>query len=302
MNRRALVLLVAALALLSGCGGFGGSGDAGPTPTVTPVPPPEPTAPIVPGVYDDAVNGTAVVAAHHAALANRSFTLRRTLETRADGAVRYRQVADFRVGAGGVPLAASQNFSFRSGGVATYAIWYDGNRTAIRQRAVDGTVTLDSYAGPPPVDPTGRDLLSSLFASFEVYDVTPVEGGARLGGAVTRPAAIPQPSSVGSLHNVTMTALVDERGVVERVAIGYDTTYRDTPIHVRFTMRVSRIGSTSVATPGWTEHLPATTPTPRTPVLTPAPNGTATPASTNGTATAAAPNGTVATSDSPGAV
>lgn len=251
------LVLVAVLALLAGCGGLGSApdpgpaGDGGPTGTVTPVAPPDLADPIVPGVYPVAVNGSVLGDAHHRALIGRSFTLRTALTTTGEEGRRYRRTGTRRVGPGGVPMAISQNFSFRTNGSAAYGLYYDGNASVVRQRSVGGGVSISRYEVAPPVDATERYRLVRTFDALALYGVERAGEGVRVTGAVRGAAGVPTPPATEDPRNATLTAEVGPDGVVERLAVGYEATYRTETVRVRYALRFVEVGSTTVGRPAW---------------------------------------------------
>lgn len=255
--------LVACLfVLLAGCGGFAGFGD--PTPTLTPAEIPTETTPtprpwLAPGVTDaGVVDPTVLAAAHATTLRETTYTtLWNTTERTANGTLRFRSVTSARVGTG------QRRYHYvhtnrRNGTVRRVERWSDGDRVLVL--SPNGTVgvargTSDEPLSPEralPIDLTAERGIERVFRAIE----TRVAGRSAVNGTTHyrlegRGIRAPNPTP---LRNASLSAIVDERGVVHEYRLAYTTRRVDEPVRVVVVVRFTGIGETTVERPAWADR------------------------------------------------
>lgn len=258
MTKRATTLVVVLLCLLAGCGGFDGQ-TAGPATEESATPAP------VPAVTTETGDGEAsnlsaldVAQTHRRALDDRSYTRRARVDWEGANGSRVVETTVHRVAADGNRFRATADYDAprdaddRTG----QEQWYDGNRTSVRTAFADGTV---EYARIPyqPVDSYPRvRLVGALFSRLDVSSVRDApDGSTVVTGRVDGLPRAPTLPAVFDAENASMSARITPAGHVDRVALGFDATPDDRPVHVRFTVEYVDVGSTTVEEPAWVGNV-----------------------------------------------
>lgn len=279
---RPAVALVAALAVTAGCSALPAGPDSPESRsvgTLTPVPVPDDgggddigddAAPI--WIDDGDVDVAALLAAHEAALVDRSYTweysqtqtARRTGERVANVTRRVEIGADAAL------------VEIRHASISTHILRYfaDGRgylRTVISDRLEFATVES-------PRDARSYDSTPALLETFlsgRAPDARLVSGNDRryvrlyLSPGSPPPELVDDPQDPNGVRNVTLTAYVTHSGLVESVTASFETRTaagRTRRVSVRATYEA--VGATTVAEPDWVARLrdPTATPTTQTPV------------------------------------
>lgn len=265
------VLAVAALLVLAGCNAP--TGPAGPsteTRTVTPVPVPSaeatttPDGQFVPGVRDDGVDGGRLAEGHALALANTSYTVNQTLVQRyANGSLRSRYVtvarftetpgrfdatlrqADRRDGR----LVERTVRRYGDGDAAYVAITEENTTRYQRLRWPDGEPRDPQRVYPENL--TNARSIARVFTLVETRMVDTVEvNGTRYARLESAENATLPP-----LANVSVTALVSERGVLRSYRVTYDVSRREGGVRATVAVSYTRVGETTVTEPSWLDRV-----------------------------------------------
>ncbi len=254
MTKRATTLVVALLCLLAGCGGFGGQ-TAGATTEESATPAPVPTVATETAVGEAAnLSALEVARTHRRALDGQSYTRRARVGWEGANGSRVVETTVHRVAADGERFHATADYDATrgSGGQTGQEQWYDGNRTFVRTTYADGTA---EHARIPyqPVDSYPRvRLVGALFSRFDVRRVRDAaDGSTVVTGRVDGLPRAPTLPAVFDAENASMSARITPAGYVDRLALGFDATPDDRPVHVRFTVDYVDVGSTTVAEPAW---------------------------------------------------
>lgn len=261
---RGRVLPLVVLVVLAGCSGpLGAVEERTDEGTLTPAPVPETDGAadeFAPGVTDDGVIDAArLAAAHDRALVNVSYILRRNVTRRAaDGTLRSGTEGVLRV------AATRDRFRYtlvlRRGNRRVVDRYADGRRVYEHELGPNGT-TYGLVRGPDgaPLAPRNASFgavtnsrgIADLFARFRLAVTDRVERN----GTTYYRLETPEPQTVPPIEDVTVTALVSERGLVRR----YDVSYRivdgaadeNGGTRVEARVRISDVGSTTVREPAW---------------------------------------------------
>ncbi|WP_276259953.1 hypothetical protein [Haloglomus litoreum] len=273
MHRLGTVALCGLL-VLAGCSAVPGGGPddpGGPTPTLTPAPVPEPTeAPeeLAPGLTTDGVTDPLALAnAHGEALGARyrftsNWTVRYpngTVFARAD------QSATVTPDAFVARVAAVGRPGFITSGAETTAVFWS-NRTALATRVErDGRVSYRYADGVAYADAAGfytslrrpRPWLNhyALFSSVETRTVGRVDGAPTryrvVGETLRDPATFGATSGLRRATNVSLEAIVSERGIVRSLHLSYSGRLPEGE-RVRVTRRIIyRSDAPEVTRPAW---------------------------------------------------
>lgn len=229
-----------------------------------PVPSAESTATpdgqLAPGVRTDGVNGGRLAEAHTRALANTSYTVNQTLVQRySNGTLRSRYVTVARFTATPGRFTATLNQTDRRDGQLverTVRRYGDGDDAyaAITERNTTRYQRLRWPDGEPrdprqvyPENLTNTRSIARVFTLVEtrVVDTVEVNG--------TRYARL---NSVGNaslppLANVSVTALVSERGVLRSYRVTYDVSRSEGSVQATVAVSYTRVGETTVSEPAW---------------------------------------------------
>lgn len=255
---------VALLVVLAGCQGIAPAAE---TPTLTPVavptevPTERPPRMLAPGMTERGVTDPSALAAAHAeALDGTSVTFRANYTERGpNGTVRSRTVTTVQFGAGdryryvridGDPRGDVQRVERWSNGERVLERRVDGNDTVQRVlRDADGRPLAPAAA--LPVEPAARRGIGQVFRAMPTTIAgQEVRNGTTYYRVVSTGLATPNPSA---LRDASLTALVDERGIVHRYRLTYTTDRGGDagPVHVVATVRFTAIGTTTVECPTW---------------------------------------------------
>jgi hypothetical protein len=277
VRARTGLLLVTAV-MLAGCGTVDtASGPGQPTTTLTPAPVPEERGPdggrlIAPGLSTRGVfDADALVESHRTTLTERGFVLtrNRTVVRPNDTAGRGTlNTVGMRVvvgpGAGSYHLTRVERSDREWPFVDTYAligVWYSD--PIVRNRFVDeGRVARYWGQNQAAAEGPVRDLtqVGSVRSDFEAVDLRVVGNRTVEGVRVYRlrgerfgdPDELVTPPLLSDPRNVSMTARIDERGVVRSYSLSFEATFGgDGPVRVRRTYRVADVGTTTVDRPAW---------------------------------------------------
>lgn len=255
------VVLFVALLALAGCNGLsGGSG----TPTLTPANASGGGEQV--GISAAGVEPPVLADTHDTVLSTTNYSLvvreRILLENRTLRNTTFHR----RVARGGDRYSINRTHETSGVPSTTLAqridVWYDGEVALTR---LGGTAearyqrTPTSPPGPLP-DPSSHWRIEDALAAFEVQ-VTQRANASGYRVVSTRDvdaASLATPTYVGQARNASMRALVSDRGVVRFLRVSYDATYTGRPDRVRVvrSIRVSRVGTTTVEAPPWTAAVP----------------------------------------------
>lgn len=258
-------LLVVALVVLAGCGSLASEPEPEPTQTLTPAPVPEPTPtpsdPLPPGVTTSGVTDRdALVAAHTAALANRSFTLRVRISRGDETNLRLLRVEDAR------------RYYYRD---ETQAV--EGARTEFVRGQFRYARTVESlaglqfgrYLGADYADRYGQvpgKTLGSYLPAGNATVLRTTAGGQR---RYELRADRPPEREVNPRRNYTVRATVRPDGFVTALEASYVLPHDGGETNVTVTVEYSDLGATTVDPPDWVvrrwnvranESAPPTTP------------------------------------------
>lgn len=264
-------LAVAALLLLAGCNAP--AGPAGPsteTRTVTPVPVPSveatatPDGQFAPGIRDGEVNGERLADAHARALGDTSYTVNQTIVQRySNGTLRSRYVTVARFTATPGRFAATlRQIDRRDGRLTERTVRrYGDGENAYAAVTEENTTRYQRLRWPDgePRDPrlvypenlTNARSIARVFSLVETRAVDTVEANG------TRYARL---ESVGNatlppLTNVSVTALVSERGVLRSYRVTYDVSRSEGGVRATVAVSYTRVGETTVSEPPWLDRV-----------------------------------------------
>ena len=260
--------------LLAGCGGTVPQAEPSPSvvspapvPTDEPVPTPRPR--VAPGVTATGiVDPLELSEAHDRYLDNRSETVRLTRTNRyTNGSLRDRTVQVSKVAADRhrfhtiLSVEGPKARFFGPNGRGEF--WSDGER--MLQRFDRGNQSNYAVVVPADYEPQlsrplvpspggGQVFFLATLGTFRVTDRTELNGTPVLRLAMTRftqSDALAASESVSNPRNVSLTLLIDERGVLRRFALTYTAEKEGKTVHVRLTGEHRAIGTTEVSRPAW---------------------------------------------------
>lgn len=252
------LLAVGLLVLAAGCNGATGP-SATETPTVTPAPVPAQDRGFSPGVTAGGMNTSAVLAAHERQLRNRSYTLRTalTVQNRSTGATVWREVTVARVGADSTPVIHTTNLSEPRAfdGLVSAQLYYDGTTTTRRSVYANGSVGFDRFDRQTSVNIRNVGLLRRTIFQLENVRVRRGTGDHTVvSGTLPFPRVLPRPPNVRATGAATLSLTITSDGLIDRIVYGYDAGSRDGPARVRFSTRITDLGSTTVERPEWLDE------------------------------------------------
>lgn len=275
-----VVALVGCL-VLAGCGGFAVTDRDDGSPTLTPVPVPETgigpdgNRLVAPGVSTSGVFDASVLAsAHESTLDASRYRLARTQTVRyanasnASGTPPLNAIS-WRVAAEPGPEAyrftkveEARRVWVVSESYARIDIWYRGS--VVRNRFVDAGRQERFWgsdratSGGPVRDPTSHQTAASDLAAVELEAVgnETIDGTVLTrfrGSRLLSPDRLDVPPLVEDPRNVSMTATVDEDGVLRRYSVRYDATFtrEGRLLRVERVYRVTDLGDARVTRPEW---------------------------------------------------
>lgn len=217
-----------------------------------------------PGVRDDVVNGERLARAHARALSTTSYTVNQTIVQRySNGTLRsrYVTVARFTETPGRFAATLSQA-DRRDGrlvertvrrygdGEAAYAAITEANTTRYqRLRWPDGEPRDPRQVYPENL--TNARSIARVFTLVETRMVDTVEvNGTRYARLESAPNATLPP-----LTNVSVTALVSERGVLRSYRVTYDVSRAEESVRATVAVSYTRVGETTVSEPPWLDRV-----------------------------------------------
>lgn len=252
--------------MLAGCAGLAGDSGRGTlTPAPVPSPPPteEPPQTLAPGVREGGTVDTRVLVASHASLLEGTpVTVRYNYTERsANGTLRLRTTTVVGFGTDG-------RYHYRRTDVGANGVvrrverWSDGDR--VFERTVsDGETTHrvvrdgeGKLVDPDRALPVERAAANSLRQVFDVTEVR-VVGREERGNRTyyrLRGEGVRTPNTT-HLRNVSLSVIVDERGLVHRYRLGYTTDRGGEPVRVVGRVRFDAVGTTSVDRPEWVSRV-----------------------------------------------
>jgi hypothetical protein len=261
MGRRATLLATLLLAL-SGCATFGPP--PAPTATVTPAPVPNGTTAgggateFAPGVTEDGVvDAPRLATAHARTLGRESFSVNQTIVERfTNGTTVSRYVTRGRFAGADRSVVRLDQRDRENGRIKRRLVrrYNDGQRL-YREVTEDGGSRTDelpfdnSSSGGYRATLTNQGPIAQVFGLVETTtDGRFTENGTRYVRIVTD-----EPASVPPLRNVTVTAVVSERGVVRSYRVTYFTVRNSRQTAVTVSLSYSDIGTTAVSRPAWVD-------------------------------------------------
>lgn len=279
----AATLLTVAL-VLAGCNGLALGGDGTPERTLTPAavptdePTPTPVQRLAPGLTGDGVFEAITLGdAHASVLDNTSYTMREnSTAVYSNGTVFNRGTVDAQIAANDSRYYVVLNRSgvVLGGGTLGRTTWSNGERVLVAETRNNST----SYQSPrgaerEPLsprealffDPTNREEIYAYFGAVETRVADrETRNGTRLyrieATEVTYPAAFVV--RWNNPRNLSMTALVDSRGLVHEYRLRYTATLDGETVEVTRRVRYSNLGNTTIERPPWYDAAIANATTP----------------------------------------
>lgn len=264
MTRRVAFAVVFAVAL-AGCSAFAPTGDDGtPEETVTPIPVPTeaPTADEQlsppPGVAaNGSIRPSALAAAHHRALADRSFTWTLEYERRdIDAGIAVNAISKrLQVDSDGTYLLRTNRSTDR-----TAALYADGTG-AYSRGVLNGSTRVRHLPNA-----TGYRTHLATAQSLRAYlttDDARVSRVERRGEPYYRvhvtvlPVPIRANHPKQTIHNYSATAYLTPAGRVGALVVRYDYTFGTDHVGVSLRTRYDRVGETTVTRPDWANETTA---------------------------------------------
>jgi hypothetical protein len=253
--------LLVVLVLLAGCNGLA---DGSATPTLTPANASAGSSDR--GISASGVQPSALADTHDTVLSTTNYTL--VVHERVLSANRTLRNTTFHreVARGGDRYSINRTHETSGIRSTTLAqridVWYDGEAALTRlggRAEARYQRTPTSPPGPLP-DPSSHWRIEDAVAAFEVQvSERPNASGYRVVSTRDLDAdSLATPTYVGQARNASLRALVADDGVVRYLRVSYDATYAGRPDQVRVvrSVRVSRIGATTVEAPPWTVAVP----------------------------------------------
>jgi hypothetical protein len=217
------------------------------------------------GVTDPA----ALAAAHEAGLENLSYTAWVDFYRPRGGipnATRIQRDVDMTVSGDRFLVEATvENGSTRTPVLTLYG---DGEHRYVAE-VVDGTTQYRRLAGPerpPTVVPAPATLRRTVVTRYLATPETSLDGEVRGAGRQRYRVSgrgLPPALEGSGVHNYSVVALIDSRGVVRDLAAEATVGSGPNAYRVRFEVTYDRLGRTTVTAPGWYEReFAGVTPTP----------------------------------------
>lgn len=223
-----------------------------------------PDVPFAPGVRDDGVDGERLAGPHARALANTSYAVNQTLVQRyANGTLRSRYVTVARFTETPGRFAATLRQTDRRDGRLVerivrrygdgddaYAAITEKNTTRYRRlRWPDGERRDPRQVYPENL--TNAQSIARVFTLVEtgVVDTVEVNGTRYARLESTSNATLPP------LSNVSVTALVSERGVIRSYRVTYDVSRSEGSVRATVAVSYTRVGETTVTEPSWLDRV-----------------------------------------------
>lgn len=253
------LLALVLLAMLAGCGGLSTTDGGGGETTLSPAPVPDDGPVALEGVMSDRIDAATLVENHEATLENTSYTAIETLRMGPAENATFERRTVMTVAEGGAPFRVDEEVDGPASRVSSLStdVYWDGEHAYFRQPWGGGeSVTYDRRNNPSDtLEIEGR--LTDVLSTVSVSSVERGSGDATIvSGSLENATVLPQRDGLSEAHNVTMTMRIESNGIITRMAIGYDAEdYYDGRQRVRYTYRVTDIGSTEVEPPAWLEQF-----------------------------------------------
>ena len=269
-----LLAVLVVVGSIAGCSTITPTSTDRPRQSVTPAPvPTEPTEPtplpeLAPGLTArGVVDPLALAAAHESELSSLSETVRlRRVVRYANGQLRSERIQVTRVSAnrsrfhtiitvdGSYPPFIGDRLDFYSNGETVIQATILPNRSSFFRIPLKRYREENSIENVISSPDAGQVFL--LFAVMETKVVARVERAGvmryRLRATrLVRPATLAEAEDVDDPHNVSMTAIVDERGVLLEYTLRYDATVDGRRVTVISSGAHTAIGETTVHRPNW---------------------------------------------------
>lgn len=219
-------------------------------------------AALAPGLSEDGVTDPWDLAEAHAnVLRNASYTVS-SAETNwyANGSLAGQTASTTRFGSNG-SAAFSNRVNPGSGmaspdGVRRYDAWSNDSAAFSRSELANGSVEYTRLPELPILgDPTGRDSLYGIYASYE-FDV--VDRFDRNGTTYYRLVSTGvTDANAGRFSNASVAVLLDETGLVREYHVTGEQSVGSGTYHVDRTVRYTHVGDTTVERPGWIDAAAA---------------------------------------------
>ncbi|UPW01498.1 hypothetical protein M0R88_05180 [Halorussus gelatinilyticus] len=219
---------------------------------------------LAPGLNESGVTDAWTLAEVHAdTLRNRSYTVVSNLTARGlDDDREATADATTRVTHDPTRLVRRSNVSGDARSIGLFgqdmAVWATENGTWYAVERANGTNyrKVAEVVRPTYGSRTDRDTLFVLFSALDTELAgTLTENGTTLhrvnATGVLNPEALASELNADSVRNVSLTALVDERGVVHEYRVAYTATHGDRTTRIERTTRFVALGETSVERPAW---------------------------------------------------
>lgn len=263
------ILLVLTI-VLAGCSGLPATGDADP-PESTPAEATPSNETLVSGLTERgvadsaaladahaaALNGTAYVASIHETQRYENGTLQAGMDITARFAADERQYHVAYEPAGEAYATLPERIEQFADGTRVAEAWLYNGETNAQVVSDDNDDPVDPLDRRP--DFRERDRLALLFdlVEFEVTERGERDGAVRYTLESTDATNVEEIGSkdVESVENVSMTAVVDEHGIVHEYQLRYDAVADGESVSVTRAVEYDDIGAATVETPEWTDRL-----------------------------------------------
>ncbi|NEU58154.1 hypothetical protein [Halorussus sp. MSC15.2] len=220
-----------------------------------------------PGLSADGVTDPLALAdAHREALRNTSYTVATSYAfRRPNGTVLSQGITTTRVSSGGESFFAvtsqTQSNATRPLGFGRYklATWANETRAVTARQVRGGEPTYREVSRErAPFEPDTQWEL--LYSAFAATNTTVVERFERDGTTLFRVVSTEQPGTeLAPMYggSYSFVAIVDSQGIVRTLQQTYQTTFEDRSAVVSRTIRLTRLGNTTVERPDWYEKAVA---------------------------------------------
>lgn len=271
-----LLVVIVMVGSLAGCSSMAPVSTEQPRTSITPAPvPTEPAEPtpipeLAPGLTArGVVDPLALAAAHETALSSRSETVRlRRVVRYANGELRSERIQVTKVNAnrsrfhtvitvdGSYPPFFGDRLEFYTDGETLIQATILPNRSSFFRIPLERYREQNSIENVISSPDAGQVFL--LFATVETRVVARVERAGRMqyrlrSTHLVRPGTLAEAEDVDDPHNVSLTAVVDQRGILLEFTLRYDATIDGRPVTVISSGSHSAIGRTTVPRPTWLE-------------------------------------------------
>lgn len=266
---RPLVAGIVLMLVLAGCSGTPLAGEENSEPrTVNPRLEGTPTTekqeqrPTPPGISANETDAWALGQTHRRTLANTSRTvIRQRTFTAANGTILANTTLIIRANGSRrfVGTVAEGDMSRHVGIVPqSRTYWTNGTQTVERVRTAGGNISYDAYPGAPTgslgVETTGWSQIYGLAAAIDPVLVETTGTGADRRFVLEGTAELVDRPGSPEGRNASLRMVVTPEGVVTTYRLRYETRRNGIEILVTERFRVTAVGSTPAARPGWFEE------------------------------------------------